>query len=76
MFAKFKDVETSAELRSSKVLEGHAMKVICTIDDAIVSFDDIDYVIKMLQTVAHSHSVRFPHFNQQFFWVITARLSL
>ena len=69
LFAQFKDVETIAELRSSKVLEGHAMKVISTIDDAIVNLDDMDYVIRMLETIAESHSIRFPNFNLDFFWV-------
>ena len=69
MFAAFKDVTTLAELRSSKVLESHAMKVICTIDDVIVNLDDMDYVLRMLQIVAQSHSQRFPNFNPEFFWV-------
>jgi len=69
MFAKLKHVETIAELRTSKVLEGHAMKVICTIDDAIVNFDDMDYVLRMLETIAQSHSLRFPLFDPQFFSV-------
>ena len=70
MFAKLKVYETVAELRSSKILEDHAMKVICTIDDAIVNLDDMEYVARMLQTVAQSHSTRFPNFNPEFFSVI------
>jgi len=69
MFAKLKDCETVAELRQSKILEDHAMKVICTIDDAIVNLDDMEYVARMLQTVAQSHSSRFPNFNPEFFSV-------
>jgi len=69
MFGKLKDYETVAELRSSKVLEGHAMKVICTVDDAIVNLDDMEYVFRMLQTVAQAHSTRFPNFNPEFFLV-------
>ena len=69
MFAKLKDYETVAELRSSKILEDHAMKVICTIDDAIVNLDDMEYVTRMLQTVAQSHSSRFPNFDPEFFSV-------
>lgn len=67
MFAKLRDFETVAELRSSKIFEEHAMKVICTIDDAIVNLDDMQYVTRMLQTVAQSHSSRFPNFNPDFF---------
>jgi len=70
MFAKLRDFETVAELRSSKIFEQHAMKVICTIDDAIVNLDDMQYVNRMLQTVAQSHSSRFPNFNPEFFAVI------
>jgi len=70
MFAKLKVYETVAELRSSKILEDHAMKVICTIDDAIVNLDDMEYVTRMLQTVAQSHSARFPNFDPDFFSVI------
>ena len=69
MFAKLKDYETVAELRSSKILEDHAMKVICTIDDAIVNLDDMEYVTRMLQTVAQAHSTRFPNFDPDFFSV-------
>jgi len=69
MFAKLRDFETVAELRSSKILEEHAMKVICTIDDAIVNLDDMQYVSRMLQTVAKVHSARFPDFKPDFFTV-------
>lgn len=69
MFSKLKMYETVAELRSSKILEDHAMKVICTIDDAIVNLDDMEYVTRMLQTVAQSHSNRFPNFDPEFFSV-------
>ena len=75
MFVKLKDFETVAELRSSKILEDHAMKVICTIDDAIVNLDDMEYVTSMLQTVAQSHSSRFPNFDPEFFLVISNLLS-
>lgn len=71
MFTKLKDFETVAELRSSKILEDHAMKVICTVDDAIVNMDDMEYVSRMLQTVAQSHSTRFPNFDPDFFTVIS-----
>ena len=74
MFGKLRDFETVAELRSSKILEEHAMKVICTIDDAIVNLDDMPYVSRMLQTVAQSHSSRFPNFNPDFF-LVSARFS-
>lgn len=70
MFGMLKDYETVAELRSSKLFEDHAMKVICTIDDAIVNLDDMEYVTRMLQTVAQAHSTRFPNFNPDFFSVI------
>lgn len=68
MFSMLKDVQNIADLRSSKVLESHAMKVFCTIDDTIVNFDDMDYVLRMLQIVAQSHSQRFPNFDPAFFW--------
>ena len=69
MFAKLKDYETVAELRSSKILEDHSMKVICTIDDAIANLDDMEYVNRMLQTIAQAHSTRFPNFDPEFFMV-------
>jgi neuroglobin len=67
LFSGFKDVQSVADLRNSKVLEGHAMKVFCTIDDTIVNFDDMDYVFRMLQIVAQSHSTRFANFNPDYF---------
>lgn len=70
MFNNLKDVSSVAELRNSKVLEGHALKVFCTVDDAIVNFDDMDYVIRMLQVVAQFHAQRLTSFEESFFWRI------
>jgi neuroglobin len=69
LFAGIKHLKTAADLRNSKLLEAHAMKVICTIDDAITNLDDMDYVIKMLQLSAQSHYARQPSFDPNYFWV-------
>jgi len=69
MFSSLKNVTTTAELRTNKVLESHAMKVICVIDDAISNLDDMDYVIRLLELTAHKHCQRFPHFDAEYFWV-------
>jgi hypothetical protein len=69
LFAGIKHLKTAADLRNSKLLEAHAMKVICTIDDAITNLDDMDYVIKMLQMSAQAHYARQPGFDPNYFWV-------
>jgi hypothetical protein len=68
-FCKFANLETSADLRSSKPLKEHAMKVMETLDDAISNLDDIDYVINMLTSVATTHVNKFDPNNLQIFWV-------
>ena len=69
MFSSFRHLTTTAELRSNKLLESHAMKVICIIDDTISNLDDMDYVIKLLQQIAHTHCQQFPYFDSEYFWV-------
>lgn len=69
LFSGIKHLKTSADLRNSKLLEAHAMKVICTIDDAIANFDDMDYVIRVLQQLAQSHCGRQSNFDPNYFWV-------
>lgn len=64
-----KHLETISELRSSKLFESHALKVICTIDDAIINFDDMDYVNRHLQLAAQSHCHRVSNFDAELFWV-------
>jgi len=78
MFASVKDIATIAEMRTSKLLETHAMKVIGTVEDTITNLDDMDYVIKLLQLTAHSHCQRYPHFDAKYFWVsaISSRVGL
>ena len=68
LFLKLKDARSIHELRTSKLLEAHALKVVHTIDDALMNFDDMDYVLAMLTNVARSHS-RFLHFEADVFWV-------
>lgn len=69
MFSNMKHLKTVAELRNSKLVETHAMKVICTLDDAIINMDDMDYVIKTLQESAQSHCLRLARFDGSYFWV-------
>jgi len=64
-----KHATTTAELRASKLLETHAMKVMSTIDESVCNLDDMDYVMKLLQMTAHAHCQRFPHFDADYFWV-------
>lgn len=68
-FCKFAKLETSADLRSSRALKLHAMKVMHTLDDAISNLDDMDYVISMLTKVARTHVDKFDEDNLQIFWV-------
>ena len=69
MFSSVKQLTTIAELRFSKTFEAHVMKVICTIDDIITNLDDMDYVMKLLQMMAHTHCQRIPHLDAEYFWV-------
>ena len=69
MFGQFDSYETLADLRTSTILEGHAMKVISTLDEIITHLDDVDYVIGVLHQVAQSHCRRFPLFEAQLFGV-------
>ena len=69
MFSSLKHLKTPADLRASEMLETHALKVICVIDDTISNLDDMDYVIKLLQLTAHTHCRLFPHFDPEYLWV-------
>ncbi|CAH1790827.1 unnamed protein product [Owenia fusiformis] len=55
LFSEFRGLETAEAMRQSQALENHAMMVMCTLDDAICSLDDVDYVQEQLRNVGKSH---------------------
>ena len=67
LFSAFRDIDPN-DMRSSQVLENHAMMVMCTIDDAICCLDDLNYVREQLHTVGKSHR-RFKNFKPEIFFV-------
>ncbi|KAL5009368.1 hypothetical protein ScPMuIL_014949 [Solemya velum] len=54
LFKGLQGYET-AELRASKGLENHVSMVMYTLDEAIASMEDVDFVVEMLYTVGRSH---------------------
>ncbi len=73
LFSSFKGLTTPAEMRSSLALENHALLVICTLDEAIVNLDDMDYVLDMLTKVGASHRAKLSDFDPDNFKVRTGR---
>ncbi|XP_071078968.1 cytoglobin-1-like [Haliotis cracherodii] len=63
-----KDV-TLSELRESGLLESHVRGVMLTIDEAMMSLDEPDFVIDMLTHVGKTH-LRFNKFDPDIFWLI------
>ncbi|XP_046558110.1 non-symbiotic hemoglobin 1-like [Haliotis rubra] len=63
-----KDV-TLTELRESGLLESHVRGVMLTIDEAMMSLDEPDFVIDMLMHVGKTH-LRFNKFDPEIFWLI------
>ncbi|KAJ8309520.1 hypothetical protein KUTeg_014394 [Tegillarca granosa] len=62
--------KTVTELRESESLVGHVTMVMHTIDEAITSLDDSEYVINMLQSIGKSHKTRLKDFDPNQFWKI------
>lgn len=59
-----------SQLRESKDLENHVKQVMYTLDEAISSLEDVDFVVKLLHAVGNSHRrLESRGFNPAIFWV-------
>lgn len=67
-FFKFGDYKESSDLLQNKIFQNHVMLVMHTLDEAICSMGDTDYVMEMLRGVGKSHR-RLPEFNFMIFSV-------
>uniref|UniRef100_A0A8W8I012 Globin domain-containing protein n=1 Tax=Magallana gigas TaxID=29159 RepID=A0A8W8I012_MAGGI len=65
-FFKFGDYKESSDLLQNKIFQNHVMLVMHTLDEAICSMGDTDYVMEMLRGVGKSHR-RLPEFNFMIF---------
>ena len=63
------DFKSIADLRASKLFQEHAVMVIGTIDEVISNLDDMDYTLALLKSTGEAHSIRFPDFKLDNFWV-------
>ena len=50
--------------------------VISTIDEVISNLDDMDYTLALLKSIGEAHSIRFPDFKGDNFWVCCMKLYL
>ena len=55
MFKALENVTLVSDMRTSAVLKDHALIVMCTLDEAIMNLDDLDYVQELLYKVGKSH---------------------
>ena len=71
MFAKVIKNLNVTDLRESKELENHVKQVMYTLDEAISSLEDVDFVVNMLHSVGKGHRrlVEAGGFNPNVFWV-------
>ena len=59
-----------SDLRESKELENHVKQVMYTLDEAISSLEDVDFVVNMLHSVGKGHTrLLAAGFNPAVFWV-------
>ncbi|XP_077993110.1 neuroglobin-like [Glandiceps talaboti] len=68
MFRNLDDFDDLEDLRESQQLENHASLVMYTIDEAIASLEDVDFVIELLRKIGRTH--KRTHFNPDLFWKI------
>ncbi|XP_006822139.1 neuroglobin-like [Saccoglossus kowalevskii] len=68
MFTGFEEFDDLEDMRESQQLENHASLVMYTIDEAIASIDDIDFVVELLGKIGRTHTRT--DFNPQLFWRI------
>ena len=73
MFAKVIQNYNVTDLRDSKELENHVRQVMYTLDEAISSLEDVDFVVNMLHSVGKGHRrlLDAGGFNPMIFWVST-----
>ena len=70
MFTKVVTNFNVADLRESKELENHVKQVMYTLDEAISSLEDVDFVVNMLHSVGKGHVRMYAAgFNPTVFWV-------
>lgn len=68
LFKSLQAFENVTDLRESTALENHVKMVMYTLDEAIASLDDVDFVVDMLTSVGKTHR-RLEGFDPEIFWV-------
>lgn len=68
MFKVFEEFDDLEEMRESQQLENHASLVMYTIDEAIASIEDVDFVVELLRKIGRTHTMA--NFNSELFWKI------
>ncbi|XP_064600923.1 neuroglobin-like [Liolophura sinensis] len=69
LFKHLEGFKNVTDLRESTALENHVKMVMYTLDEAIASLDDVDFVVDMLTSVGKSHQ-RLEGFDPEIFWEI------
>lgn len=68
LFEKFKHLKSREEQETSEELQEHATTVMTTLDDSIMSLEQVDYCIDHLKIVGRNHT-KIKGFKSEYFWV-------
>ena len=73
LFEKFRELKTPAEQAESLELAEHATVVMNSIDEGIMSMDNVDFFFDLLHQIGGSH-LRIPGFKKEYFWVRSTKI--
>ncbi|XP_070577476.1 neuroglobin-like [Ptychodera flava] len=68
MFKNLGEFDDLEDMRESQQLENHASLVMYTIDEAIASLEDVDFVVELLKKIGRTH--KRMDFHPELFWRI------
>ncbi|KFM72217.1 Neuroglobin, partial [Stegodyphus mimosarum] len=71
LFEKFKHMKSREEREQSEELREHATTVMTTLDESIMSLDNVDQCIDYLRNVGRSHR-KIKGFKSEYFWKMEA----
>lgn len=71
LFEKFKHLKSREEQEMSEELKEHATTVMTTLDESIMSLDNVDYCIDYLKNVGRTHT-KIKGFKSEYFWKMEA----